>query len=182
MADRTDWLTGSTRRTAATERILVAAAAVLAERGFDAVTVDAVADRAGCSRATLYRHVGGRQAILDGVLARAATDVARQVSAAVAGLDGADRVAEAILTSVRAVRGDAALHGWFSGSRTRDVDDHLAGSPQLESLSATLSGLSPSDEGVQWTVGVVLMLLSWPVPDPDAERRLVRRFVAPAFA
>ncbi|EME19959.1 TetR/AcrR family transcriptional regulator [Rhodococcus triatomae] len=181
MTDRTDWLTGAPRREAATDRILTAAAAVLAERGFDAVTVDAVVERAGCSRATLYRHLGGRQAILDGVIARAAADVAHRVTAAVDGLDGADRVVEAILVSVDAVRSSPALNAWFTGARSRTVDDYLAASAQLGALSATLTGLG-DDDGARWIVRVVLMLLTWPLPDSRAEREAVRRFVAPAFA
>ena len=190
MTDRSDWLTGTPRHDAATDRILTAAAALMAEHGFDAVTVDAVVARAGCSRATLYRHLGGRQAILDGVITRAAADVARRVAAAVEGVDGADRVVEAILTSVRAIRADPALNAWFAGPRTRSVDDYLATSAHLGALSATLTGLGPADEGAlgvadlgaQWTVRVVLALLTWPLADADAERHLVCRFVAPAFA
>ncbi|WP_345349230.1 helix-turn-helix domain-containing protein [Rhodococcus olei] len=181
MPDRTDWLTGRARGEAATERILAAAADLLTERGFDAVTVDAVAHRAGCSRATLYRHVGGRQAIVDGVLARAAADVARRVSEAVAGRSGTDRITEAILASVIAIRGSAPLHNWVTGDRSREVDDHLAGSPRLGEIAAALTGLSPTGEAAAWTVRVVLTLLTWPLPDPESERRLVRRFVAPGF-
>ncbi|MFD1815438.1 TetR/AcrR family transcriptional regulator [Rhodococcus gannanensis] len=182
MTGRTDWLTGTPRREAATDRILTAAAAVLAERGFDAVTVDAVVDRAGCSRATLYRYLGGRQAILDGVIARAATEVADRVSAAVDGLDGADRVVEAILVSVGAVRSNPALGTWFTGSRSRTVDDYLASSTQLGALSATLTGLGGDEAGSRWIVRVVLTLLTWPLPDAETERETVRRFVAPAFS
>ncbi|MFE3292370.1 TetR/AcrR family transcriptional regulator [Rhodococcus sp. NPDC059234] len=180
--ERVDWLTGGSRRDAATERIYAAAAALLDERGFEAVTVEDVAARAGCSRATLYRYVGGRDAILDGVITRAAAAVATEVSEAVASLNGSERIVEAILTSVRAVRANPALHTWFAGSRTRSVDDYLASSPRLGSIAAGLTGLAPTDAAAQWTVRVVLALLTWPMPDPAAERQLVERFVAPAFA
>jgi hypothetical protein len=115
------------------------------------------------------------------VIARAAAAVAAQVSEAVESLDGASRIVEAILTSVRAVRADPALHAWFTGSRTRSVDDYLASSPRLDTIAAGLTGLAPTDAATQWTVRIVLALLTWPMPDPDAERQLVERFVAPAF-
>ncbi|UNQ35816.1 TetR family transcriptional regulator [Prescottella equi] len=73
-----------------------------------------VAERAGCSRATLYRYVGGKPAIVAAVVSSAAASVAEDVACAVAHLDGADRVVEAILTSVAAVRADPALSYWFA--------------------------------------------------------------------
>lgn len=77
-----DWLAGGERQELAAERIYAAAAELTRERGLDALHVDAVAARAGCSRATLYRHVGGKRAIVDGLVARGAAAVARQVAEA----------------------------------------------------------------------------------------------------
>jgi AcrR family transcriptional regulator len=48
----------------ARERILRAALAVLAEQGLPGFTVEAVADRAGASKATLYRRWPSRQRLL----------------------------------------------------------------------------------------------------------------------
>ena len=44
--------------------IVDAAAALFAEKGYAAVSVDAVADGAGVSRATVFNSVGGKPALL----------------------------------------------------------------------------------------------------------------------
>ncbi|TQF69246.1 hypothetical protein FK531_10910 [Rhodococcus spelaei] len=48
------------------------------------------------------------------MIVRAATAVATEVSEAVADLDGSQRIVEAIVASVRAVRVSPALHAWFA--------------------------------------------------------------------
>lgn len=182
MVERSDWLAGGVRRDVARDRIVDAATQLLAMHGFEGVTVESVAAHAGCSRATLYRRVGGRREILDRVLARAAEDVTRVVAESVAELEGAERVAEAILTSVRAARECAPLAAWISSMRGRDIGHHLAESELLGAISTSLTGMSGDDDAGRWTVRVVLSLLSWPLPDAAAERAAVYRFVAPAFA
>ncbi|MDV6270240.1 TetR/AcrR family transcriptional regulator [Rhodococcus globerulus] len=92
-----DWLAGGNRHELAVERIYAAAAELILERGFQRISVDEVAERAGCSRATLYRYVGGKKAIQDGVISRAVEAVALEVSAAVEPLEGEQRVVEAVL-------------------------------------------------------------------------------------
>jgi len=177
-----DWLAGGSRRALAVERITAAASDLFLERGFDRVSVLDVAERAGCSRATLYRYVGGKPALVGAVVSAAAAGVADRVLQAVDGLDGADRVVEAILTSVAAVRADPTLSYWFTHTRTGAADGYLAASPDLTRLATTLTGITADDQAGQWIVRSVLTLLSWPGPDADAERHMVRRFVAPAFA
>ena len=62
---RTDWLVGHDRRTAAAERIYAAATDMIASGGLDAFDVDTLASRVHCSRATIYRHAGGKAEIRD---------------------------------------------------------------------------------------------------------------------
>ena len=57
---RDDWLVGGDRRAIAAERIYDVATDLIAKRGFAAFDIDALAARAHCSRATIYRHVGGK--------------------------------------------------------------------------------------------------------------------------
>lgn len=102
-----DWLAGGNRHELAVERIYAAAAELILERGFQRISVDEVAERAGCSRATLYRYVGGKKAIQDGVISRAVEAVALEVSAAVEPLEGERRVVEAVL--LRCVRSGRTL-------------------------------------------------------------------------
>ncbi|TLG14292.1 helix-turn-helix transcriptional regulator [Nocardia cyriacigeorgica] len=175
-----DWLTGGDRRAAAVARIEAAATELFLERGIDDVGVDEVAARAGCSRATLYRHVGGKAALVDAVLARSATTVSERVAAAVAPHTGARQVVEAILASVAAIRADPVLSRWVT-TRAAGGDGYLTASPVLSRIAATLTGTA-DDGAAQWIVRVVLSLLTWPLPDAATEREVVRRFVAPGFA
>jgi AcrR family transcriptional regulator len=49
------------------QRILDAAYELIAEAGFHPVSVDAVADRAGVTRVTVYRHFGSKRGLLEAV-------------------------------------------------------------------------------------------------------------------
>jgi AcrR family transcriptional regulator len=51
-------------------QILDATLALAEERGLDAVTMRAVADRLGVTPMALYRHVGDKQGLLDGLVER----------------------------------------------------------------------------------------------------------------
>ncbi|NEW40335.1 helix-turn-helix transcriptional regulator [Nocardia cyriacigeorgica] len=177
---RGDWLTGGDRRTAAVARIEAAATALFLERGIDDVGVDEVAARAGCSRAPLYRHVGGKAALVDAVLASSAATVTERVAAVVAKHHGPRRIVEAILASVAAIRADPVLSRWLS-TRSAAGDEYLTASPVLTRIAAALTGTA-DDQAAQWIVRVVLALLTWPLPDPAAERQMVQRFVTPGFA
>ena len=178
-----DWLTGGDRHETAKERIYEAAAMLMASRGLDRLSIDDIATRAGCSRATVYRHVGGKDAILDAVLIRAIGRVVQSVRESVKSLTGQDRVVAAVLLSLRAVRADpifAALAK--TAPSTVLLDQTLVTSPQLPATAAELTGLRGDDPlAPQWIVRVVLALLLWPAPDADMEEAMVRRFVAPAF-
>lgn len=179
--DRFDWLAGGDRRAMAVEKIHAAAGELFLERGIDRVTVADVAARAGCSRATLYRCVGGKSELLDAVLSEAAVKVAQRVQKSVEPYEGRRRVVEAILAALAAIRADPTLAHWFRVTRSGAADEYLAGAPQLGRISSALTGLASDDESSQWIVRVVLSLLAWPLPDTAAERRLVERYATAAF-
>ena len=80
---RSDWLVGGDRGAAAAERIYAAATDVIARDGFEAFDIDALAARVHCSRATIYRHAGGKAEIRDAVLVRAAARIVETVRRAV---------------------------------------------------------------------------------------------------
>ncbi|MGI9577535.1 MAG: TetR/AcrR family transcriptional regulator [Microthrixaceae bacterium] len=63
---------GRTART--TEAVHSATLALLADRGFDSVSVDAVAETAGVHRTTVYRRWGNREALVTDALAANAAD------------------------------------------------------------------------------------------------------------
>lgn len=178
---RHDWLAGGVRQSVAAERIETAAAELFLMHGIDQVTVDDVAAKVGCSRATIYRNVGGKTALVRAVMARAAATVAERVSAAVQRFTGSRRIVEAILASVAAIRADPVLSQWLAVSRSIATDRFLASAPELGQLATSLTRISPDDEAAQWVVRVVLSLLTWPLGDSASERRMVERFVGAAF-
>ncbi|AHH16817.1 putative transcriptional regulator, TetR family [Nocardia nova SH22a] len=175
--DAVDWLAGGVRRTVARERIESAAAELFLERGIDRVGVDDVAARAGCSRATVYRHVGGKPELVRTVMSSAARDFAERVAARVAPLHGPRRAVEAVLTSVTIIRREPVLAAFLADAGT--AGDHVVATPELRAIATVLTGVEGDDEAAEWIVRVVLSLLTWPLADAAAERRMVERFVAP---
>ncbi|MDT5195280.1 MAG: hypothetical protein QOG79_6081 [Mycobacterium sp.] len=174
-----DWLAGGDRTTLAVEKICAAAADAVVAHGLDRLSIEDVADRAGCSRATVYRHVGGKRELRDAALARSIARIGADVAATVADLDGEERIARAILVSLETIRTDPVAAGLFTGA---PVGRSLIDSPRLAATATALAGL-PADDAVaqEWVVRVVLALLYWPMPHED-EEAVVRRFVASAFA
>ncbi|ELB90990.1 helix-turn-helix domain-containing protein [Rhodococcus opacus] len=179
--EHADWLTGGNRRALAVGRIHAAAADLIREQGIDGVGVDEVAARAGCSRATLYRYVGGKRALVDAVMSRAAGAVAAHVEQSLESFENSERIVEAILASVTAIRAEPTLARWFTGSRSRSTDEYLARAPELGRVAISLTRIAPDEEAAGWIVRVVLSLLTWPLGDSAAERRAVERFVEPVF-
>lgn len=182
MAQSPDWLLGTARHTQADLRIRRAARAVLLERGPERFTAEAVAARAGCSRATLYRTLGGKKALLDAVILDGASDVVEEIRRRTAHLDGPDRVVEVILVAVESIRADAALYRWFSQYRTAAADELLVHAIDIAAFTVTLAGIpEPNDLDAEWLLRIVLSLLAWPLRDRELERQLVETFLRPAY-
>src|SRR5688572_8582385 len=71
------------------------------------VRVEEVAREAGCSRATLYRHVADKDELVREVLARLARARAKRISKSLEDIaDPAQRVAEGVYRTVEAVRAE----------------------------------------------------------------------------
>ncbi|GAF42343.1 putative TetR family transcriptional regulator [Rhodococcus wratislaviensis NBRC 100605] len=179
--EHADWLTGGSRRVLAVERIHAAAADLIRERGIDGVDVDQVAARAECSRATLYRYVGGKRALVEAVMSRAADTVAERIEQTLEPFETSERIVEAILAAVVEIRAEPTLARWFTGTRSRSTDEYLARAPELGRVAISLTRIAPDEEAAGWIVRIVLALLTWPLPDATAERRAVERFVEPVF-
>lgn len=180
MTTEHDWLAGGNRQDLARRAVHAAAWDVLVERGLDRFTAEAVARRAGCSRATLYRVAGGKKALLAAVLGTAAGEVATRVTAQVAGLHGEDRVVEAILIALEEIRADEQVHDWVRRAVTTEYYTRDAG-VFAEIATAWVDAEGARPLAGQWILRVVLMLLVSPGSDADVERELVRSFVGPAF-
>lgn len=179
---RDDWLFDSGRRATATERIYAAATELIYRDGMDALNVDALAAQTNCSRATIYRYVGGKKDIREAVLARAATRIVESVRASVEGRTGPDRVLTAIEVAVAEIRVDPAGQLFLDSARDGGWN-WLTASQAVANFASELTGLAGDDApAAGWIVRLVMSLLFWPDADPRAEHEMLRRFVAPAFA
>ncbi len=180
---REDWLVGGDRRAAAAERIYSAATDLIAREGLDSLDIDRLSARVHCSRATIYRHVGGKAEIRDAVLIRSAGRVVEYVRQAVDGLTGAERIARAITVALKEIRSDPLGVLMISSLRGAQGISWLTESPIVARFAMDLNGLTDDDtDAAQWIVRVVMSMLYWPIDDDEAERRMLERFVVPAFA
>jgi AcrR family transcriptional regulator len=180
---RNDWLVGGDRRVAAAERIYAAATDLIARDGMDGLDIDTLASRVHCSRATIYRCVGGKRQIRDAVTERSAARVVDAVRRAVDGLGGAERIVTAITVALAEIRSDPLRQLMIKSIRNAEERTWLTESPIVAKFATDLNGLTDDDtEAAQWIVRVVLSMSYWPVGDVEVERQMVRRFVSPAFA
>lgn len=177
-----DWLFDGGRHATATERIYSAATELIYRDGMDGLTIDALAAATHCSRATIYRYVGGKKDIREAVLARAATRIVETVRVSVEGRTGADRVLTAIEVAVAEIRSDAAGQMFLDSARSGGWT-WLTASAAVADFARELAGLAGDDAAAaQWIVRLVLSLLLWPDADPRTEHHMLQRFVAPAFS
>ncbi len=151
--------------------------------GLDALDIDTLANRVHCSRATVYRHAGGKAEIRDAVLTRATARIIERVRAGVGELAGQERVVTAIVLALKLIRSDPLAQLMLASVRGADDMAWITASPIVGGFATELAGLTSGDpHAAQWVVRVVLALMYWPVEDDRAEQHLVQRFVAPAFA
>lgn len=165
------WL-AQARDELAVERILDAAATLFAEHGLDGPGMEEVARAAGCSRATLYRHVPNRRALQVAFARREAQRILAAVTDRVRALSGDERTAEAVLACLDEVRSRPHLARWYAATGTPVLAEVLRDSGVVDALAA--DGADP--DRVRWLLRIVLSFLSDPA-GPAEERRLVRRFV-----
>nr|WP_205878466.1 TetR/AcrR family transcriptional regulator [Mycobacterium gordonae] len=178
-----DWLIGGERRAAAAGRIYDAAARLIAHDGLNGLDIDKLCDEVHCSRATIYRYVGGKTEIRNAVVQRTAERIVESVRSAVATLGGSERLVESILLTLKQIRSDPLCQLMISSIRggTRQVA-WLADSSLTAKFATELAGLTDGDpQAPRWVIRVVLTLLYWPAESDEAERQLVEMFVGPAF-
>jgi len=181
MPDSNAWLVPGDRREVALARIHSAGIEVLRERGPKKFSLEEVARRAGCSRATVYRFVGSRRAIVDTLVAMAAADVIASVRKRTEGMTGRELVVESILAGVQAIRSDRTLGEFVKSPPTFD-DNYFMHSGMVSGFATTLMDLGEEhDLGAEWCIRVVLSLITWPVNDPALEREMVERYVGVGF-
>ncbi len=178
--DTQDWLAGGARRDLSRERILTAATELLREHGFDNLDPDQVAARAGCSRATLYRYVGGKDVIRQAVITQLSISAVQKVELAVTGFQGADRVVEVVLAAVAAARVEPIIKDTLKQAASELIGRTV--SSEEVSLALGVCGLDPTDtlsgHAIVRAIGSLMMN---PIEDPAVEREYVERFVKPGF-
>jgi len=178
---RHDWLVGRDRGSEAAERIYDAAADLIARRGYDAFTIDALAARVHCSPATIYRHAGGKAAIRDAVVAIQAMRIVDTARQAIKDLKGPDRVVTATIVALQGLQADPLAHLMQSMHAT-PVSEWITSSPAVTGFAAEMLGLENDDPlAAQWLIRVFLAMWCWPVKDPVAQRAMLQRFLGPPY-
>ncbi|MFF8990569.1 TetR/AcrR family transcriptional regulator [Streptomyces sp. NPDC014983] len=139
-------------------RILRAAGAVFAERGYDAATVRDIAARAGVNQALIFRYFGSKKALLAEVMAQ---DGKEQVSTT-----PPERLFETALRGVLAEGGadaDRLLAVYLRSIGSADAAPETVRALG-EEYAAALAALSEADDGtlraqlaMAWLLGIGLM-------------------------
>ena len=178
------------------ERIHAAARQVLAERGLQ-LTIDEVAEVAGTTRMTVYRHVGTRSALLMDLVVEA-TDRFGDRLAVILDTDEpfATRLEEAfmyVVISTRSAPDRQAIAlatadptgGWGAidteGQILAEVLEFFR--PRLAAAAIETPFRASVDETLAWLLRQVQLYLLVPAPfgdEVDALRREVRTFLIPA--
>jgi AcrR family transcriptional regulator len=160
------------------------------------VRIDEVARLAGCSRATVYRHVADKDELVREVLIRLARQRSAELAPALARIaDPADRIAEGVVRTVEGVRSEWWYADLASHGATAAVA-RIGGGPQafvalteplvapfIERLAADgllRPGITVTD-ATEWLCVVTTGLLAIDVPAGRTRAEQVaflRRFVA----
>ena len=180
---RSDWLIGQDRASVATERIYAAAAELIARRGYDAFTIEALATKVHCSPATVYRYAGGKAVIREAVTLRLSTRIVDTVREAIDGLTGSERIVTAVAVALERMRAEP-LTKLMTGTMHAVRDEQwLSTSPAIMALAQEMIGSETADPAAaQWLIRVVLAMWCWPATDPDIEAEMLRRFLGSPFA
>jgi len=178
---RDDWLLGRDRGSEAAERIHAAAADLIAQRGYEAFTIDALAARVHCSPATIYRHAGGKATIRDAVVAIQAARIVDATRDAIQDLTGPDRVVTATLVALQRLQADP-LAQLMRSMHATPMSEWITRSPTVTGFAAEMLGPDNDDPlAAQWLIRVFLALWCWPLKDPAAQRIMVQRFLGPPY-
>lgn len=173
------------------ERILDAATEVLLEEGLDARLHARIAERAGLSRPTVYKHVGDQAAILDAVLDR---EVSAFFTAAVPVLGTSDDLGHDLVDAVVFVVRYARSHALLQKSLREHPELILpaltteAGAllDRVHAVFADQLGralvLAGSDLDVrnaeEWIFRVIVSLITTPTGPPTARDEDLRAYIA----
>lgn len=178
------------------ERIFDVAAGLLAQRGYD-FTLEDVAEAAGTTRMTVYRHVGSRNDLLTTLLLRASNDLARELRV-VLERDASfeERIVDSVVLMVASVRSAPYLTAVTAAANPStawpqiDPEGRFVEAvfqffrPYFDAAEGEVRFRAPVDESLDWLMRQVLSMLTIDArgeTDLDEVRRLVRTFVVPSI-
>jgi AcrR family transcriptional regulator len=176
---RKDWVLGVDRSAEARDRIISAASEFVSRNGFEAFTVDALAAQLNCSPATIYRHTGGKAAILERLISLFSQRIIGSIRQAVAGIEGTERVATAIVVALDCMRAEPLGKLMMGDIRPGDDTGTVTASPVVVKMAEEMIGRS-DPIAAQWLIRITFALWYWPVKDKRTEYELVKRFAAPS--
>lgn len=106
--------TQAERRAESEDRLLAAAAAIIAEEGYMAATLERVGERAGFSRGLASRKYGSKDGLIEAVIWRVSAQVHAEVDTAIEGLDSPlDQLLALFDRFVELVLRDTAVRAYF---------------------------------------------------------------------
>jgi AcrR family transcriptional regulator len=177
-------------------RAVEATLACIARHGLSKTTIDDVAREAGCARATLYRHIGGKRQLVILTIAAEGERIAGQLRAVAAAADTFEDAATAVVCEAsRELAGNATIQ-FLLGFEPELVLPHVTFEGGDRFLAHARGALAPCfdrflppDEALraaEWVTRVTLAYAYKPdapvdLADEAAVRRLARQFIVPAF-
>lgn len=177
-------------------RAVEATLACLARHGLSKTTIDDIAREAGCARATLYRHIGGKRQLVLLTVAAEGERIAGELRAAAAAQQTFEDAATAVVCGAGRELGTHAAIQFLLGFEPELVLPHVTfeGGDRLfaharTALAPCFDRFLPPDEAAraaEWVTRVTLAYAYKPdapvdVTDETAVRYLVRQFIVPAF-
>jgi AcrR family transcriptional regulator len=98
--------------------LLAAGAALFGEKGYDAVSIEHVAERAGVNKALISYHFGGKRGLYAEIIAHGFREIAARIEAAEAGAPDAAAALHGVLRAFHSFRDE---HPEFPGLFVREV-------------------------------------------------------------
>lgn len=147
--------------------------ALLAERGWDAIDVQSLCERADIGRSTFYQHHSGKEDLLRGSLADLCAQLQRQAPPGSAGPDGMAFVAglvahahaqQAVFRALLGRRSGWFVHERFQALLVEMVREELAARSVCAGVGSVVSW---ADEAMAHSLGGALFrLLAWWLGEP----------------
>jgi AcrR family transcriptional regulator len=180
-------------------RVVDAAEQYVESRGLGKVRIDEIADRAGCSRATIYRYFADKDELIREVLIRRSRRIAAELAELVGEIDDpAELLVQGVVRGVEQFQDDPYFESFY-GPATVGTTTRIAGGTTairavvaeamgpLFDLAESTGRLRPGidrEQATEWIMLVTTALLTIPQPSMTTreERALfLRTFLVPAL-